>query len=323
MKPQIIKVGLKMERPRGYFKLEIKHADGTVDTYGGDGDKGIPNLIVNQGLDALGNTTSGYTVFGCGVGTSNVAPAATDTTMPDLIAGLYQQPEVSTVFQVTTSPYTSTNTWVYTYAQGAVVGNVSKVAVFTEGLSTPTTTSKLFSAALTMSGGVPVTIPVTYSDQVTLTYTLVLRIPTGAQTGSFNININGTETPFTYSATACAAEVGSGNWVIGSVTGFGFTNNNFVADANIYDTTVTVPGPGSFPTADTSAAGSLTTGAYTTGSYSVQYTATWSISENVTGNVGAFGFFGSLWAYCVTVSPSIAKTNSDQLVIIFSVSWSN
>ena len=305
-------------KAQGYFQVSVIHKDGSADVYGGAGDKGIPNLIVNSGLDALSGQVHAPAIGGAGLATSNVPVAATDVNVPSLLGGsniLSGTP--TTVYNTGTPPWTSTNVYTWVISPGTVVGNVSKVAILSGGLTSPT--SPLFAAALISPG----TITILSTDQVVITYTLVLRIPNTAQTGSFTLTTAGVGSTVNYSTTACGAS---------STYGRSVHSNGYLSYSNGYSTTYGATGfslpasVGLLPTGTTdNQTGSGPAPTYTPGSFSLTVSSVFPVSQaNYSGGIGALLTNWSQLAYFVTTfSPAIAKSNTQTLTIVSHLTWSN
>ena len=190
----------------GKFDIRVLHADGTHDDFNDS-----PNLITNQGKDIYGGIyPAGYTgsYGGVGVGTGNAVPSATDTALEiplaatsNLTAGAESAPSL-------VAPYATEASGTFTFAVGAVVGNIAEVGLMLNK-GTLAATDKVFSRALIMVGGSPGTISVLATDQLIVTYTLTMTY-TADTTGSINVTTDGTPVSVNFTARPMALGVNSG-----------------------------------------------------------------------------------------------------------------
>lgn len=139
------------------------------------------NHITNAGLDMCGNETyaSGLTAYGSNggyvlrsvqVGTGSSPPADTDTVLGSYLAGANanNSPPVYTA-QQTTLPWYAEQTITYTFATGAVSGNISEIGVGPNSGSGTT----LFARELIRDGsGTPTTITILSTEALIVTYKL-------------------------------------------------------------------------------------------------------------------------------------------------------
>lgn len=186
-------VALKMS---GKFDIRVLHADGTHDDFNDS-----PNLITNQGKDIYGNIyPAGYSgsYGGVGVGTGNAVPSASDTALEiplaatsNLTAGVESAPSL-------VAPYATEASGTFTFAVGAVVGNIAEVGLMLNK-GTLAATDKVFSRALIMVGGSPGTITVLATDQLIVTYTLTMTYAADT-TGSINVTTDGAPVSINYTA---------------------------------------------------------------------------------------------------------------------------
>lgn len=153
---------------KGVFSpITVIRGDGSVETYQ------APNLVLDSGIaiaTAGGNgITSNLLLTNCVVGTGATPPAVTDTALVSQLAvspngvmqsGTYSYDEIGDDLSAVTVMR-------YTFAIGAVVGNISEIGI------RPSGQTNLFSRALIVDGGgSPTTITVTASDQLIVDYTL-------------------------------------------------------------------------------------------------------------------------------------------------------
>ena len=280
------------QQVKGFYTLEVRHADGTCDRY-----EDIPNLITNTGLDTMGfNSPWPYSILAYGVGTSTVPPAPTDTNMPDLVASAFPTTGASAVYQTSVLPYYTTTTQLCVFAAGAYVGTIYKVGAFANN---PSTTAPLFSAAL-----LPTPITLANTDQLLVYYTLVTRIPSGAQTGFFNLQTDGVPVQYSYRATPILTS----GWAPG-LSSIKFSNL-FAESSNAAETSI------DFPTA--------VPANYVPGTFVQDVALSFTTAQgNYPTGISTIALFGSVYAYNVSISPPIKKSALQTLVLNLAFSWSN
>jgi hypothetical protein len=172
------KIGLE-----GFFKIEAIQPDGSRKMLA----DWFPNLITDIGLNRWG---SGSIVTACGVGTGTAQPLVTDTGLQIPLAFTSTADNVqSTAAGV--APYAVTQSRTFTFAQGAVVGNISEVSVGWAAANG----SAWSHARIKDGGGVDTTITVTAIEQLSVTYQLKANIPSTDVTA--NVTIGGTATTVT------------------------------------------------------------------------------------------------------------------------------
>lgn len=124
----------------------------------------IPNLVLDAGLDRIGSSSGGM-FTNCAVGTGTTTPAVSQTSLVTQIA--FTAKTSSTAVNLGSTTYAGQYTAIYTFAQGAVVGNIAEMGVGWDS------TVHLFSRSLIVDGsGTPTTITVVSLDQLTVYYRL-------------------------------------------------------------------------------------------------------------------------------------------------------
>ena len=138
-KPQVLKNGVVVR------ELDWKH-----------------NIVTNFGLDALASSSS--PAFSTGylrVGTGTAAPGPTDVGLDNEIAGISISGAGGQTVQVAEPPYYVQQQKTATFAEGAVVGNVTEVGI------SPTSSTSVISRALFLDeGGSPTSITVLADEQL-------------------------------------------------------------------------------------------------------------------------------------------------------------
>jgi hypothetical protein len=294
-------VGLK-----GFYKIEAKQPDGTVRMLA----DWFDNLITDIGLNRLG---TGPIVSACRVGTGTAQPAVTDT---DLQAPLASTSTVSAANTAqSTAPYYTTVTWTCTFAQGAVVGNISEV-----GVGWATSGSTLWSRArIKDGGGVDTTITVTAIEQLTVSYQLRWVVPTADVTGS--TTIGGVATNWTLRAGTAT----NGVWGREGVNGSWFYQTGVLGSSPMgrcwmYDGAISAVTAA--PSGSQSAAVSITTNTYTNNSLYKDAIANFPIGAiTATSSTRSAYFDSTHGAWQIEFTPPIAKDNTKTLALTFRLSW--
>lgn len=298
----------------GEMRVVVNRPDGTIHDTGW-----FNNLILNQGLDRIGSATN--TVIGYAqVGTGTSTPVATQVGLDSPVAGSAQQTLPNGGITNSGNPtYNSNISWFFTFAQGAVVGNITEIGVgWASG-----TGNTLFSRALILdNAGLPTSITVTSIDQLTVYYRLTITPPVTDLTGS--VVIGGTS----YDYTARVATVGSfcnSSWIFwasqigqsGSLP-YPFSSSTYGAGSVLGSIT------GS-PTLASGTAGTVTPGTYTPGAYQRTDTWNWSTAQgNASGGIQAIVFaYGpqSSMFYQYRFDTVIPKDNTKIMSIVTRITW--
>jgi hypothetical protein len=296
------------------------------------------NLILNQGLDILGTSSSVASsatgVFNyCQVGTGTSVPTATQTKLDNYLANTS-----STVFVSNTSSgaplYKRTAITNYVFGQGAIIGTISEIGI---GWAT---TDKLFSRALiTDSGGAPTPLTLTSIDQVTVSYGLTYVPDLGVGSGS--VVLDGVTYPYTTQMTDIL------NWASSGVRlssqyfspsypflGFNFAGYLYLAQAGQAlpaNPLTTMPAYQEYRSTSTGASGYVpTTYEYTPGSYTALATFKLLVNQgNMTGGIQFITVSTSIQQQHSTTkfiwyfTNPIPKTNLYELSLTMSTSWNN
>lgn len=286
------------------------------------------NRIVNQGLDALGGvppaafvsgglSLSQHLIAGIIVGTGNTAPAATDIVLAVPIAHTTTLNSESVSAGSLVAPYSNIYQAVYQFPVGGVVGNVAELGTLISNTSANYSAGAIYSRALTQSGGAPVVIVLTATDQLIVTYQNEW-ILTSDIAGSFPYNLDGAITTINY--TARPYDLGS-NIVAGAyVQQVDFFNVGNGPEAHFWTNTAYVA---------TNANGTIsaypasrTMGAYTAGTYTRTFTAHWN-TGNSFANRTMMGFLMNQMGFqCLFASP-VTVTTTQVTDVTIQVSWAN
>ena len=171
----------------GEYRLVITKPDGSTSDTGW-----FTNLILDSGLDRLGNG-GGEPIFNyCRVGTGSTAPLNTQSALDAQIASTAAGAMSDTSSTNIGSPtYVTTHVFTCSFAQGSVVGNITEV-----GIGWRTTGNTLFSRALILdSSSSPISLTLTTIDQLTVYYRLKIVPPLTDSIGT--VSISGTSYEYT------------------------------------------------------------------------------------------------------------------------------
>lgn len=302
----------------GIIKLEIIKEDGTLKEAEGL-NKPFYNLITDAGLNSLGG---GYQLSGggggafryCRVGTSSTPPTVSDTTLGAQTGRASPTGTTTNSVQYTTTPYYSQHQAVYTFAVGAVSGNLTEIGFFTDSSG-----GTMWSRALIKdSGGKPTTLTLLAKEQLKVTYTVIRYIPTSL-TGSFTLNTNGTPSTINYNIIPANISSTLSSWTAGKV----------ICDLGeiIYAYEGTTLGSITSSPSGTALEAAITVSSYTLGSFVSNLTVNVSaVNYNFTTGIGSLAFFNSqlgtsYTGYQCSFSQKILKTSSQTLTISIRLSW--
>ena len=258
---------------QGKYNLVITRPDNTVIETGW-----FDNLVLNSGLDMVGTAYAPFVY--CQLGTGSSTPVATQTTLDASVASAYGY--VSTNVNSGAPNYSAVVTYEYSFAQGAVVGNMAEIGIG------PGSTGTLFSRALISNSSGPTTITITAIDQLTVYYQLTITPTITDQTGSFLLsgnNVNYTTRPMNIASFSVPT---NGFYSAGSV--YAYASDASLAPVTGSNINGTSAGPNSTgPTQNT----------YTAGSYTLSYSVVWSPSS---GNPATMYTSGNSVSYGSSVS---------------------
>lgn len=286
---------VRVLRPDGSVRLETDFFD---------------NLITNSGLDWLGGIYSPAAF----VTTGTTPPVAGDTGVSGTILGYVSSYATSSDFvQVTTLPNYGQKTYYYTFAVGGVIGAISELAIGTGSLSGVT---RLFSRALIVnSGGTPITITLTATDQLQIVYIFRQYAPDGDTT--FDMDVNGVTRTFTVRPAFLSSA--SGFWTPSLLGRVGLSGYTSQLDAR----TGAIGLRSASPAGSSYSASSAGSNTYVAGTYRRSFYMVW---LPAVGTFTAASFFiagasGCAGTWQLGVSPSIVKTNLQTLRIEGEYSW--
>lgn len=304
---------------QGYFRLCVKHEDGTEDDTGW-----FPNLITNQGMDWIGSPPPNYNVsYGqqyigthCGVGTGTTAPAFTDTQLTSFLA-MYPATSSSNVVGFSSTAYVTgppaywSGIRTYNFAIGAVVGNIAEVGI--GNTASTDTQPQLFTHALILVGGSPGTITVTSSDALVVYHEM--RLYLDLTTNAYSFSISGVSYTGNYLRSIVTTIP---NFALNVYYDINYGVKGYFAGYNGVVGTVTGSPTGS----KYQVQGQTTKGTYTAGTYTLGMTCTINLSQiNLSGGISAYTIETNHGTYQFSVSPAIPKTSLYTLTMNWNVSW--
>lgn len=306
-------------RMRGRFKLRVRKAHhGTIrhETPWFD------NLILNNGLDFVGETDSQFAT--AAVGTDNTAPAVGQSELGSLVASSGGASSMQTTTPSSPPPYTASKSGTFSFGQGDAQGNLAEVGVGAAA-------DDLFSRALILdANGDPTTLTIQADEFLDVIYELSLLVPETDVTGT--IDVSGTSHDYTLRA---ANVTSSTWWALGDDSGVArqtFMRGGF-KDAGLTQLAATFDGGigaiDSSPSGDQDdATGRTQVGSYTSGDYQQDCQAQWGLNA---GNFGtgiqslrvAFGAWGrsARNTFQIEYDPVIDKGDTEVLTLQFRHSW--
>lgn len=307
-------VNLKFQ---GFFRCVLNEGtDREVDT------GWFENLVLDIGLDRLAQTTAPVVFSWSSIGTGTNTPLVSNTSLQAFVADS-SSITVDSQFNDGPTNYPSEFQAHYTYAQGAVVGNMAEV-----GIGWASGGGSLWSRSRILDGsGNPTTLTLISLDQLTIYYRLVCTNPTADVTGT--VTISGT--PYAYvgrmaNAASFAADLfsllegGVGvEW--GQVVGSSSPANNVVKS---YDSSSVLGAITGEPSGTSETSGSSSVASYTNGTFLRDSTITLSPSQgNLSGGIGAMllNYSATEFQFQFSFTPPIPKTNTETLTLTARLSW--
>jgi len=286
----------------GRFRMQVYRPDGRLRH-----DTGFfPNLVLDQGLNFIGTTSSW--LGACRVGTGNTAPANGQTNLISHVAGTSTQQASNTGAQAS-APYYGWMTKTYRFSQGAAAGNLAEV-----GIGTGTTNAgNLFSRALILDGSLsPTTLTVLSDEFLDVTYELRCYVP--ASDALYTIAVSSVN----YDITARASQANSTIWspTASGFTGGGGGTNSVTAYSGSIGAITASPG-------GTTSATSPSNIAYSDSTYRRDFTASWDLNSANFGVGGITAFRASMGCGAMQygLNTGIPKDNTKTLQMSFRHTW--
>ena len=299
---------------KGHYDVAVIHADGTRDDY-----KNMENLIVNQGKDCLGGLfPSGYQsgLGGIVVGVGNATPAVTDIALQNPLAVSNNSTAFSETAPSLLAPYQTMASQTFTFAVGAVIGNIAEIGLTILKTAGIAATDAVFSRALIQVGGSPGTITVTATDQLVATYTITYTF-TADISGSINVTTNGTPVAVSYTGRpmnlgiTTASVSNPVSHYVGQLAASGW--HVFSSTATSFSATNSQPAQ-HINSVSTSAA------AYTGGSFTRTFTSTWNTGSPFSDRMYAVAFSGMVNMQILFAS-AIGPLTTQTMTFQFTYSW--
>lgn len=276
------------------------------------------NLVVNAGLDRLGQVTAPAVFsFGC-IGTGTATPANTDTSLQAWVASSSNL-TVDSESNSGVTPYVAQCQMHWVYAQGAVVGNMAEV-----GVGWATGGGSLFSRARILDGGgSPTTLTVTSLDQLTQYYKLTCTPSVTDITGTVVLSA----VSYTYTgrlaqsasflASLYSYITGSGPW--------GKISSGSTGQCSAYPSTSTLGAVTSTPSGTSITGGTSSAVGYTIGNYYLDSTLSIPPADcNVSGGIACLmiPYQSGRAFFQYSFSPVIPKDNTKTMTMVFRYAWS-
>lgn len=304
-------INLKTEC-EGWFSLSTFKVDDKGQEIPGSRREPVPpfkNLILDRGLDRMGNNVDWLTW--CQVGAGSTVPALGDTALASRIAGS-NVVQASNIAAQSSAPFYVARTKTFRFTTGSAAGNLSEVGI---GWAT---SGSLFSRALILDAlGAPTTITVLSDEQLDVTYQFRQYMP--AVDGGGSITLRGVNHLFVSRAARVTVTSGSG-WLIesgGSSAGATSLSITQAYTGSIGAVTADAPSGTAMP------ATSVIAQAYSASSLQRDISV---FFGNNNGNdplgIGAIQVRLGIGIYQFGFTPNIMKTSDDTLSLTLRHSWS-
>lgn len=286
----------------GFFKIEAVNEETGERRLLADW---FPNLILNQGLNNLGNGNN--SIRYCQVGAGSTPPTVNDSQLQSFIASTGNIISAPSSY-VAGPPYYTTTVFTYRFAAGTATGNLSEVGV---GWSSSPTGSLFSRSLIKNTNGDPITIVVLSGEALDVSYEFRLYPPSTDST--FSVNIGGTNydcivRPSYISATSA--------WDANVFSDYGGRFRDAIAyDGIIGGVTGAPSGAGDGPY-------QVSTGIYSNNSYQFDGQCIFGLNAaNFQTGIRSIYIrtFGS--AFQCQFTPAIPKLNTQVLTLNFRVSW--
>lgn len=181
-------------------------------------------------------TTPILAVRGISVGAGTTAAAEGQSALISFIAATTTRMEYQVAFNSTASPRYVEKMFRYRFAEGVAAGNIAEVGMFTTASTGTTSATVISSRARVVDGlGAPTVVTVLSDEFLDVIWRCRWYVPEDV-TGSCNISIDGTPTPFTWTLRAIGLASGGNNWW--SAEHIGFCPTSFYVNANGYTSVV-------------------------------------------------------------------------------------
>lgn len=283
------------------------------------------NLITNTGMDRLGNDTIPNFGAFLQVGTSNTAPANTDTALGARVAGQAAAGYTSGSWSWdTTNPKVAVLTRTYTFGAGVAAGVLTEL-----GLSVTTNGTLSTRALFTDEGGSPITVTVLADEQLIVTYRMFFE---ASETDStLSTTQKGTDFALVLRPARLGAAFADSQFIgratdrlSALVAGAGITGttmaNSYRGGTSAIGTVTGVPTGTSG--AHIFASLTRTFGTYTNGNHYRDDTLGFPLTEANLADMGAFLIQGIPFHVQIGVTPRVTKTSSDLMSFTVRTSWS-
>lgn len=293
-----------------------------------------PNLVTNNGLDSMGGGGAFFQAQYCHVGTGNVPPAYTDTSLGGYVAT--DQLNDKTPSAQSTPPYYGMTESRYLFSPNFGGGNINLNEI---GVSQVVDETALTARALTVDAfGTPTTISVLSTEYLECyyrrrNYPAHIVEATGAPTDDTGtVNIEGVNYGYTIRPSVVTyggsytvgTGIGWGTFMFKFDTAVGYTNDIF-AEGIAYKSDMTLGAVTSAPGGTKHTSSSETSagiGAYTTGTYSQEAYWSWGIDRaNDVGGIGGLVIKTRFGAYQIKFDTPVPKVYGQVFTFYHNFSW--
>lgn len=297
----------------GRYVLTVHREDGSVKAT-----HEFPNMILNQGLDRMGQASNSgvLTSFHVGAGSTPVQP--TDTGLAAPIATVTWGGQAADNGYVAAEKY-HWRSWSQRFGQGKAAGNLTEVAIGWATSDTDMGNGKLFSRALILdANGQPTTLVISANEFLTLTYELRNYVPTGDVVTT--ATIDGVERTVTIRPANNAKTQDGWGSLLPAVNPYN-GGQSMIYDG-IVPCTGVIKGENSMPDgqANINQSPGRVWSAYVPGSYRRECVCTYTIGQ-VNHVHNSYLFVTGIGQWQVGISPPLTKDNTMEVKINLAVSW--
>lgn len=299
----------------GRFKLETRNHLGEVTQES----HWINNLITDYGLNFILASNNMTMITNAGthlaVGTSSSTPLVTDVSLGAQLGARITAASFGASINSGPPLYYTSTIKTHTFAQGAIVGNIAEVGLFSSATGNTAATRAL----VRDSNGTPTTFTVLAGETLTVTYELRFYPNLTDTSGTFLIGST------TYNYTQRSKYITGNNGGGIDISARGHSSNNTAAGLFASQALPTI---GISPSGTRFQCESFSYATYTNNSFTLVETVTWGpTAGNVPGGVGFCEYGGFSFAtsnnqgFFMTISPVINKTNLQTLTLTFSITY--
>jgi hypothetical protein len=279
------------------------------------------NIVTDIGLDRLAQATSPQVFAWASIGTGTALASASDTSLQAFVADSSTL-SLDSQSNLGPSDYLGHMQAHYTYAQGAVVGNMAEV-----GIGWASGGGSLWSRARIEYGGSPTTLTLISLDQLTVYYELTCTPVTTDISGTVTISsvdydYQGRLANAASFMAALFSALNSSGVEWGQIIGGGGGSSSLVAKS--YQASSTLGAITGEPSGSSETSGSSTVASYTNGTFVRDSTMTLTPSQgNLSGGIGCIllNYTATSMTFQYHFDTPIPKDNTKTLTLTARFSW--